>query len=88
MLIPCNEVHTGGMFFIFHHEEKTYVVRVLKVAPQKGDIDGNTALALNFTRHGKELPIDETASITNQFMLELKGLKPSQFDLTAKDTSY
>lgn len=75
MLIPCLEVATGGLFFIFHHESKTYTVWILK-AWGENQTDGATPvdLVIAVQRNGKKLANKTVLPMAKVFWEELKKI--------------
>lgn len=81
MLIPCLEVATSGLFFIFHHESKTYTIRVLKALGEH-QTDGSTPvdLVIAVQRNGKKLADKTVLPMAKVFWEELKKISPKSIE--------
>lgn len=78
MLIPCHEVASGGLFFIFHHEEKTYTIRLLRVLGERTKSDGTPIdLTVAIQRNGKKLLEKDGIEIAKAFHKALENLSPT-----------
>lgn len=81
MLIPCYEVATGGLFFIFHYEEKTYTIRMLRVLGERTTSEGTPVdLTIGIQRNGKKVLEKEGIDIAKAFHASFRKLSPTSIE--------